>query len=184
MPDPKEMSSSKSFMDEQKGMFNIVHAFAVWYSTCVTPFLRSRHGTRAVGGYAGAFLLMIGYAEYTRSFVMVYYYVPAWMLMSLYRRITADRNQDSYYRGYPWVFGWFTNQYIARLAETFVCFFAAVFVSPYSPQLADFLLGSIVALIVVLASEVSVLRKYKLDIEDAKKRARQMNDLSQGGNGW
>jgi hypothetical protein len=184
MPDPREMSQPKSLTEERKGAVNIVHTFAVWHTLCVTPILRSRHGTRAFGGYPAAFIMMLVYAEYTRAYLMVYYYIPAWMIMVVFRRITADREQDSYYRGYPWCFGWMANEYVARLAECFVCFFAFVFTSQVSMPLAKFFLVEIVSLVIVLAAEDIVLRKRKADIADAQRRAARMNDLARGKSGW
>lgn len=178
---PREMPNPQP--EKPQDVVNIGFTLASIHTACITPFIRSRFGTHAFAGYPMAGLLMFFYAGFARCPLLLWY-IPAWMAMIAYRRLTADRNQHSRYQGYPWVFGWMANEYVARVFEVFIAFFAAVFLSMVSKPLSKFVMAEIVSLIIVLATECATLGARKRALHDAQIEARHMSDLQRGGSGW
>lgn len=178
---PREMPQPQG--DKPEDVVNVVFSIASIHAACITPFLRSRFGSHAFAGYPLAALLMFFYAGFANCPLLAWYILP-WMAMIAFRRITSDRNQHSRYQGYPWVFARLANEYAARVAEVFICFFAALFLSTVSEPLAAFVMAEIVSLLIVLATEQATLQARKRAMRDAQIEARQMSEMQRGGSGW
>jgi hypothetical protein len=163
---------------------NIVFTLMSIHTACITPFIRSRFGSRAFAAYPFAALLMFFYAGFANCPLLAWYILP-WMLMIAYRRVTASRTVHSRYQGRPWVgmmLG--ANEYVGRVFEIFICVFAAIFAARVSERLATFVLLEIPSLLIVLATETATLQARKAAMRDAQIEARQMSDLMRGGDGW
>ncbi len=137
-------------------MVNVMFTLAGIHVACITPFLRSRFGSHAFTAYPLAAVLMVFYAGFAKCPLLAWYILP-WMVMVAYRRLTAWASVHSRYQGYPYVFGWMASEFVARLAEVFICFFAAVWLSTISKPLAKFVMAEIVSLLIVLATECATL---------------------------
>jgi hypothetical protein len=171
---PREQPEIKE--TKPQDVVNIVFTVASVHAACITPIIRSRFGRRAFAGYPAAGLWMFFYAGFARCPLLAWYLIP-WMLLIVLRRLTSDPNQLSRYQGYPWVFGWMTNEYVARLAEVFICFFAAVFLSTVSIPLAKFVMSQCVALLIVLTTERSLIQARRIAKRDAEIMARHYSEL-------
>ncbi len=116
-------------------------------------------------------LLMLVYAGAADCPLLAWYILP-WLGMVFIRRVTTDPNQHSRYQGYPWVFGWMAGEYVARLAEVFICFFGAVFLVIVDEEIARFVMAMIVSIIVAAWVEFSTLRTRSIAMRDARIEAR------------
>jgi len=170
---PREMPESTNV--EGKDIVNLSFQLASIHAACVWPFTRSGFGTHAFRGYPWSLLLMLGYAA-ARPCPAMQWYIPAWLLMVLYRRSTANRHQHSKYQGYPWLFKR-QNAQVAFSMEMISCFFAAVFAAMADQALADFLMAAIVSLFAVMMIEAAVIDARRRAKRDAQHQARWMNDL-------
>lgn len=170
---PREMPESKNV--EGRDIVNLSFQLASIHAACVWPFTRSGFGTHAFSGYPWSLLLMLGYAA-ARPCPAMQWYIPAWLLMVLYRRATADRRQHSKYQGAPWLFKRL-NTRVAFCMELFTCFFAAIFAAMADQGLADFLLAETVSLLAVMMIEAAVIDARRRAKRDAQHQARWMNEL-------
>jgi hypothetical protein len=163
---------------------DLAYKAAIVYSGAFTPILRSGFGTKAFRAYIGTLVLMIVYAG-TYNCPELIRYLPYWLAMVAFRRITSDRRQHSQYQGYPWLAAIIMRKELrARLLEPWLCFFAGLALMPYSEPLAMFVMGGCVSLLVVLGIEMEVIRSRKRAMHDAMVEAGHMRDLQSGGDGW
>ncbi len=181
MPQPPEKKETKP-----QDVINVVFGIATIYSGCFTPLIRSGFGTHAFASYFFSMIGMYVYAGYAYCPQLVLY-LPVWIVMVAFRRITADRTQHSRYQGFPWlvaILPFARKELHARMLEPWLLFFGGMFLFQYSEPLGKFVMGGCAALLVVLATEMEVVRARKRAMHDARVNAERMSDLSRGGDGW
>lgn len=167
-PEPKET--------KPKDILNLCFNVASAYGACLWPFTRSRFGTHAFSGYGLSLVGMVLYGADRQSDAMNWYIV-AWVIALVYRRLSADGNQHSRYQGYAYVFGWMASQHVAKLGECFIAFGLAVYYSTIDGAMTDFLMCMIPALILVAAVEKARDSAWKRQRRDAEVIAEHMRDL-------
>jgi hypothetical protein len=167
-------------------MVNILYVLTTIYNGCLTPVIRSGFGARAFAWYPASLILMIFYGGAAHCPEMQIY-IGVWFMFIVMRRLTPNKRQHSRYQGYPWLcrlIPFVRNEYQARLLEPWVVFFGGIFLLDVSPGMAQFLIFGCISLFLTLLAEVSALSARKRAMEDARKEAKQMMDISQGGTGW
>jgi hypothetical protein len=177
---PRETPEPKK--EKPQDVINVVYMIASIHAACVTPLLRSRFGSHAFAAYPAAGILMFAYAGFANCPLLAWY-IPVWMLMVAFRRLTCDPAQHSRYQGFPWTLGWL-GEHGARCLEPFVCLFGGVFLCMISQPLGEFVAAECLSMLIVLGTEMEMLRSQKRAMRDAQIQARQMSDLQRGGNGW
>src|SRR4051794_37286901 len=109
----------RSIPDDVRQGFNIVSWLLYSWSMAYLPFLRIGFGVRGMEGYSfWAMVIILAYGTLGNSPAMVWGYLPAWVLMVLWKKIRADPIQESSYQGWPLLTGWMIpDEYLARCAE-------------------------------------------------------------------
>jgi hypothetical protein len=169
---PQEMPDNRTKPADVVHGLSVVSGVA---SFCITPFFRVRFGSRAFFAAPFSFVLLSVYTEAHRSPIMQYYLI-AWCVMVVIRRLTASRNVHSFYQGDP-LFGVMNNYFVARITEMFVLFFAAVFAAMVSMALANFFLYGILAMFIALGIEQAREKAILRTIGDNEIMADYMNNL-------
>jgi hypothetical protein len=106
MPRQQQQQQEQTFPVDMRTSFNILYFVVCFFTMTILPFTRSRMGTRGVGA-AGfwAMLFIPLYAGTVHSdAILTFWY--AWVIMVIYRRITADKNQHPQFTGWVWMFDW------------------------------------------------------------------------------
>jgi hypothetical protein len=103
---PPQQQEKQSMLIDMRTSFNILYFVASIHAKCIEPFTRSGMGTRGIGA-AGfwAMLFIPAYAGTVHADEMLAYW-HAWVLMVIYRRVTADRKQHTDFGGWVWMFDW------------------------------------------------------------------------------
>ncbi len=165
-------------------VINIVYGLATIYNGAFTPVLRSRFGSHAFASYPATLILLLVCAASCPELAK---YIPVWLALVLFRRLTADRTLHSRYQGYPWLcrlIPFVNTEFRARAVEPWLCFFGGIFLMQVSEPLARFVMGGSLSLFIVLMTETVTLEKRKRAMHDAAVEAGRMMDLQRGGNGW
>ncbi len=172
MPADRQQPEAKK--DRPADMVDLVFRAAIMLTLVVTPWTRSRFGSRAFssGPYAG--VLMFFYAGLGNCPELAYYIVP-WIVCIAFRRLTADRTEHSTFRGYVWSLTWLLGHNLARLAEAALLFGAAVYLQDISVPLARFVGVVAIALLIVLWGEWATYKARAISRRDAEILARHMN---------
>ncbi len=129
---------------------------------------------------------MYVYAGYAR-FPQLIRYVPVWMILILFRRLTADRTQHSRYQGYPWLarrFPFMKGELKARTLEPWLLFASGVYLYTVSQPLGELFFIGCASLFIVLGTELEVARAQKRAMDDEEKNARRMANLRSGYSMW
>jgi hypothetical protein len=139
MPPPQQKEKS-SYLIEMRHAANLLFFITDAHAMCILPFTRSHMGKRGVG--AAGFWAMIGIALYAGTMnapeMITYWYV--WLCMCIYRRIFADRNQHTQYRGWVWAFDWCVrDELTARRLEVAAVFALGIAVMEWSQAIGQFL---------------------------------------------
>lgn len=160
------------FEDTRKG-FNAVVFLLDVYASAVYPFIRTRRGVRSMGKeWLLALVLVTVYTSETRS-VGMWAYWHAFLLMSVYRRVTADRSQITVYPGFPWAarlatLGMLRDEYWLRAVEPFLCLAFGLAVYPASPALGKFVGAGFILLRLKNGIEAHMRRRMRESMHDAR----------------
>jgi hypothetical protein len=115
----QQQQQQPSWLIDMRDSFNIVNFLADGHTACFRPFTREGagpHGLGAPGFFAGAAFLPL-WAGMTDSPDMLLYW-QAWIIMVVYRRIMASKQEHPHYQGRVVVIGRFVkNELHARLME-------------------------------------------------------------------
>jgi hypothetical protein len=140
MPGQQPQGGPPLFID-MRNAFNIATFIADVGAATIWPFTRCHMGTRGMG-MAGfwAMLFIPIYAGLARAPDLLAYW-HLWLAMAVYRRITADRLQHTQFRGWPWMFLWWTrSEMSARLAEAAAMPILGAIVSAFSEDIGRFII--------------------------------------------
>jgi hypothetical protein len=166
MTEPRQQQQDPGIFQKPQDVIDVVYFLASVIATCFTPVLRSGMGTRGCRLGLQAMFFILFFAGFTDCPILVWY-IPVFLALVVFRMATADRTAHSQYPGRPWPL-FFLSEKRARTLEPFLVFGAAIFISPYSAGLADFLLFGAVALFIVFAVELEVVRSIRRRQRDAE----------------
>jgi hypothetical protein len=135
-------------IDDMRQGFNIGSWLLYSWSMAYLPFLRTSFGVRGMEGYSfWAFVIILAYGTLGNSPAMVWGYLPAWVLMVIWRKLRADSLQHSAYQGWPWLTGWMIrDEYLARCAEAGLMILIGALLSRVDESVGLFVSGGVIAL--------------------------------------
>lgn len=182
MPQPPDKPAAQKPQD----IINIVYVLASIYNGCFTPLIRSGFGLKAFAAYPLSLIFMFVYAGYARCPQLIRY-VPVWILLIVFRRITADPDAHSRYQGYPLLarrFPFMKGELMARKLEPWLCFYGGIFLLPYSQPLGAFVMGACLSLLITLGTEMELVKARKRAMHDQFLDSQRMAEIQRGGTGW
>lgn len=171
---PPEKTTPHDFIDK-------VYTIAVILQGPVLPLLRARWGTQAYEHLWFCGVYMLVYAGFAES-PEILYWVPAWIILLIFRSLTADRNQESIYRGWPWLGALFVRrERNARFIEA-----ALVLGTGYwwGGPIGTFLMLAGGGLFFTLKVDSMVLQARRRAMQDAYVRGQAMARMQRGENLW
>ncbi len=168
---PKEQQQQGSLVQDMKNSFNLSLWLINSLCLCFFVFIRSGMGTRALG-WEG--LIVFGslpmLAALLHSNAMLLFW-KAWIVMALFRMLTADRNQHTRYPGWPWVMSILTLGLLGesklRFLEPFMLLGVAYLISDVSMPAAKAIAFGGIAIGINNRIGMALRRKIRDDIRDA-----------------
>jgi hypothetical protein len=165
--------------DEQK--LTVAQSINSWYaigiivSTAFTPFLRAHFGY-AVFAWTGPICLvgLIFYGGLARIPFILNVYIPAWLLMVIVRRITADKRETSDYRGRLM---FIPNQTVGRIIEIAIMSGIGYFFQNWAKGMSHFAYAGAMSLGLVFVLERMAQAAKIRQMEDAFKQQGIQADL-------
>ncbi len=136
---PRQQQQEQSFHTDMRTGFHILYIGTNVLTAGVRPVTRSGMGTRGIGAPGFWTMLFIPlYAGTTNSPEMLtYWYV--WVVMVIYRRITADRHQHTNFQGWVWAFDWLIKDELnARRLEAVSMLIVGNLLSAWSEPVGQF----------------------------------------------
>ncbi len=176
---PREMPEPKQ--DKPQDVIDLSHYAALVVSGPFLPLLRSRCGSHAFEHLWPCVFYIPFYAAFTDAPEIIYW-VPVWLVLLVFRRLTHDRNQHSRYRGWPWLGGLFTRrEKNARLIEA-----TLVLAGGYALDgpAGKFLMIGAAGLFVTFVVESMVIQSRERINKDNAIEAENMARVQRGGRWW
>jgi hypothetical protein len=173
MPEPPE-KKPQDYID-------IANTVAMTVAGPFLPFLRSHCGSHAFYKLWPTAVYIPIYAAFANAPEIIYWFQP-WLIALIFRRLTHDRNQDSNYRGWPWISGLFCRrERTARIIEALLLLGAGYWLEG---PLGNFLMIGAAGLFVTLQVDAMVVSARQRIINDARIRSEQMARLQRGEDVW
>lgn len=145
------------------------------------PFLRSHCGSHAFYKLWPTAVYIPLYAGFANAPEILHWFYP-WLIALIFRGLTYDRNQDSNYRGWPWLAGLFCRrERTARFLEALLLLGAGYWLE--GPT-GNFLMIGAAGLFVTLRIDAMVVGARERMIRDARIRGEQMSRLQRGEDVW
>ena len=162
-----EQQKQEGLAPDNKTTFGMIYLAANVGFWAVALFLRSGIGKRGPGfAGLGAMVAIFFYAGETHDPDMMLY-LPAWIAMLIWRRITPGKGMHSEYQGRPYTTIWLVrNEIYARLAEAIGVWVLGQYLMPTA--FGQFLIYASVGMGVKFLFEWVYLRRMDEAIEDAK----------------
>lgn len=173
MPEPKE-NKPQDFID-------IANTIAINVAGPLLPLLRSGCGSHAFEKLWPCLFYILFYAGYTNAPEIVYW-IPAWLVLLIFRRFTYARDVHSAYRGWPWVGGVFCRrERNARFVEI-VLVLAAGYV--IDGPVGGFIMLAAAALSVMFMVDSMVIQARKRALRDVYTQGNAMARMQRGEDVW
>lgn len=172
----------ESPVERAHGDLAIIGTMLVAFAHIFTVPLRTRVGHAAYRNTVFAIPMMLAYAVCAPC-PEILVYCPIWILCVACRKV--DRTQHSQYGGWPWLTGLFTKHELrARQLEPVFLGVFGVYLCTISESLGLFVLCGATAVMMILMTEMKIIRKQKEAFLDARVSTEQFTRLHQGGTGW
>jgi len=169
MPPQQQQQQQPSMLVDMRTSFNIANFLADIHSACIRPFTRTGMGARGLGAsgfFAG--ILILAYAGFADAPDMLLYF-QAWVIMAVYRRITADKTQHSQFQGFVWMFDWCVkNELTARLLEAGSMWVIGGILSGFSEAVGRFVSAGVFSLGLKYLIDASTIQRQKEAAHNAR----------------
>jgi hypothetical protein len=166
---PPQQQQEPSMLLDLRTSFNIANFLADTHSACIRPFTRTGMGARGLGAPAFfAAILILAYAGNAHAPDMLLYF-QAWLVMVVYRRITADKTQHSHFQGWVWMFDWCVkNELTARLLEAGSMWIIGGILSGFSEAIGRFVSAGVFSLGLKYLIDASTVQRQKEAAHNAR----------------
>jgi hypothetical protein len=165
------MPQQQQQQQQREGFFSLIPARNVFFlvsnladivALTVKPVIRYGGGSRSVGKPGLYTLLgMIAYAGTMESPELLFY-VKAWVIFVLYRRVRCDPRQHTGFQGWPVLTDWIIkNDKFAFAAEPFLVYLAGMYLEPICEPMARLLMWASFALAFEFFVNTSLARRRK-----------------------
>ena len=176
---PKEIPEPQQ--KKPQDFIDIANTVAMIVAGPFLPFLRSHCGSHAFYKLWPTAIYIPLYAGYANVPELIYWFQP-WLVAMIFRHLTYDRNQDSNYRGWPWLAGVFCRR--ERIARFFEASFLLAAGYWLEGPLGNFFMIGAAGLFVTLRIDAMVLASRRRIINDGRIRGEQMARMQRGENVW
>lgn len=184
-----QQEQQNSIVDDIRMTVNLTYVIANTHSLCLTPFIRSSFGLRAMGlsGWFSFVLLVLIAASTPDRGMTVYFY--AWIVVVSFQRMrTVSRNrrgqrEHSRYGGWPWLamlVPTINSEHKAKEFEPFMCLAIGLTLMPLSPVVGGFVAAGMLSLGIVQGCHVEARRRTVLSMRDMEIEQNQLRERLRG----
>lgn len=164
-----------------RSSFNLLYVLALIHMRMVTPFLRTKTGSRARGllsVIAGVFMFYLAHGLYDQ---MLLNYFWAWLIAVLVQGWTSNKRAHSRYDGVPKVAfllcPFNKDEGVAKFViEPVICLGAGYFLLQYSDALGKLVMSSAFSMMFVFRLYQHTQDKRERDIIDARLEAESLTN--------
>jgi hypothetical protein len=173
MPKPKEK--------EPQDFIDFANTIAINVAGPLLPLLRSGCGSHAFEKLWPCTVYILIYAGYANTPEIVYW-IPVWLVLLIFRRLTHAHDVHSAYRGWPWLGGLFCRrERNARIVEVVLVLAAG---RAIDGPVGTFIMLAAAGLTVMFMVDSMVFQARKRAMRDALTQGHAMARMQRGEDVW